>query len=438
MRRGDLVLIRIAVLALLSCLMVLEAMSATVKDVRVWRAPDHTRLVFDLSGPVEHSLLELSSPDRIVVDVQNAKLTIPSGLDLSDTPIERIRTGVRNNTDTRVVLDLRAKVKPRSFALKATEGKDDRLVIDLYDPAAPSKVAAQKPDDKAQRDIIVAIDAGHGGEDPGALGPSRIQEKKVVLAIASELRDLFAKAKGYHPVMIRTGDYYVSLSGRRKLAREAQADVLISIHADAFTNPQANGASVYALSLRGASSTAARYLAQRENDADLVGGVTLSDKDDVLASVLTDLSMTSTLDRSLQMGSAVLKEVGGVARLHKSQVEQAAFAVLKSPDIPSILVETGFISNPTEARRLNNADYRRRMARAIFTGVNDHFYAQPPAGTYIAWVKQQGQETYTIARGDTLSGIADRFNVSVDSLRKQNNLSGSRILVGQKLIIPRS
>ncbi len=438
MRRGDLVLIRIAVLALLSCLMVLEAMSATVKDVRVWRAPDHTRLVFDLSGPVEHSLRELSSPDRIVVDVQNTKLTIPSGLDLSDTPIERIRTGVRNNTDTRVVLDLRAKVKPRSFALKATEGKDDRLVIDLYDPAAPSKVAAQKPDDKAQRDIIVAIDAGHGGEDPGALGPSRIQEKKVVLAIASELRDLFAKAKGYHPVMIRTGDYYVSLSGRRKLAREAQADVLISIHADAFTNPQANGASVYALSLRGASSTAARYLAQRENDADLVGGVTLSDKDDVLASVLTDLSMTSTLDRSLQMGSAVLKEVGGVARLHKSQVEQAAFAVLKSPDVPSILVETGFISNPTEARRLNNADYRRRMARAIFTGVNAHFYAQPPAGTYIAWVKQQGQETYTIARGDTLSGIADRFNVSVDSLRKQNNLSGSRILVGQKLIIPRS
>src|SRR6056300_476081 len=438
MRGGELVLIRIALPALLSCLMPLEAMSASVKGVRVWRAPDHTRLVFDLSGPVEHSLLELSSPDRIVVDVQNTKLTIPSGLDLTDTPIKRIRTGVRNDTDTRVVLDLSAKVKPRSFALKATEGKDDRLVIDLYDPAAPSKVAAQKPDDKAQRDIIVAIDAGHGGEDPGALGPSRIQEKKVVLAIASELRDLFAKAKGYHPVMIRTGDYYVSLSGRRNLAREAQADVLISIHADAFTNPQANGASVYALSLRGASSTAARYLAQRENDADLVGGVTLSDKDDVLASVLTDLSMTSTLDRSLQMGSAVLKEVGGVARLHKSQVEQAAFAVLKSPDIPSILVDTGFISNPTEARRLNNADYRRRMARAIFTGVNDHFSTQPPAGTYIAWVKQQGQETYTIVRGDTLSGIADRFNVSVDSLRKQNNLSGSRILVGQKLIIPRS
>jgi N-acetylmuramoyl-L-alanine amidase len=148
--------------------------------------------------------------------------------------------------------------------------------------------------------------------------------------------------------------------------------------------------------------------------------------------------MTSTLDRSLQMGSAVLKEVGGVARLHKSQVEQAAFAVLKSPDIPSILVETGFISNPTEARRLNNADYRFRMARAIFTGVNDYFYAQPPAGTYMAWVKQKGQETYTIARGDTLSGIADRFNVSVDSLRQHNNLSGSRILVGQKLIIPRS
>ncbi|EGG29718.1 N-acetylmuramoyl-L-alanine amidase [Aequoribacter fuscus] len=421
------------------CLLLSEsALSAKIEELRLWRAPDHTRLVFDLSEPADHTLLELKNPDRLVIDIKKAEWGSTPDLELDGTPIKGVRTAVRNDRDIRVVLDLKSQVKPRSFALKATDTKKDRLVIDLVDPAAPPKVVARKVDNSEKRDIIVAIDAGHGGEDPGAIGPGKIQEKKVVLAIAAELRQLFEDAKGYQPVMIRTGDYYVSLSGRRKLARDAQADVFISIHADAFTNPQANGASVYALSLRGASSTAARYLAQRENAADLVGGVTLSDKDDVLASVLTDLSMTSTLDRSLQMGSSVLAEMGNVARLHKDHVEQAAFAVLKSPDIPSILVETGFISNPTEARRLNNSAYRRKMANAIFAGVSDHFYAQPPPGTYVAWSKEQGQQTYTIARGDTLSGIAQKFKVSVESLRSHNNINGSRILVGQTLVIPRS
>jgi N-acetylmuramoyl-L-alanine amidase len=421
------------------CLLLSEsALSAKIEELRLWRAPDHTRLVFDLSEPADHTLLELKNPDRLVIDIKKAEWGSTPDLELDGTPIKGVRTAVRNDRDIRVVLDLKSQVKPRSFALKATDTKKDRLVIDLVDPAAPPKVVARKVDNSEKRDIIVAIDAGHGGEDPGAIGPGKIQEKKVVLAIAAELRQLFEDAKGYQPVMIRTGDYYVSLSGRRKLARDAQADVFISIHADAFTNPQANGASVYALSLRGASSTAARYLAQRENAADLVGGVTLSDKDDVLASVLTDLSMTSTLDRSLQMGSSVLAEMGNVARLHKDHVEQAAFAVLKSPDIPSILVETGFISNPTEARRLNNGAYRRKMANAIFAGVSDHFYAQPPPGTYVAWSKEQGQQIYTIARGDTLSGIAQKFKVSVESLRSHNNINGSRILVGQTLVIPRS
>ena len=421
------------------CLLLSEsALSAKIEELRLWRAPDHTRLVFDLSEPADHTLLELKNPDRLVIDIKKAEWGSTPDLELDGTPIKGVRTAVRNDRDIRVVLDLKSQVKPRSFALKATDTKKDRLVIDLVDPAAPPKVVARKVDNSEKRDIIVAIDAGHGGEDPGAIGPGKIQEKKVVLAIAAELRQLFEDAKGYQPVMIRTGDYYVSLSGRRKLAREAHADVFISIHADAFTNPQANGASVYALSLRGASSTAARYLAQRENAADLVGGVTLSDKDDVLASVLTDLSMTSTLDRSLQMGSSVLAEMGNVARLHKDHVEQAAFAVLKSPDIPSILVETGFISNPTEARRLNNSAYRRKMANAIFAGVSDHFYAQPPPGTYVAWSKEQGQQTYTIARGDTLSGIAQKFKVSVESIRSHNNINGSRILVGQTLVIPRS
>src|SRR5210317_1119929 len=223
--------------------------------------------------------------------------------------------------------------------------------------------------------------------------------------------------------MIRSGDYYVSLKGRRDLARRRQADLFVSIHADAFKRKEANGASVYALSTRGATSTAASYLAQRENAADLVGGVSLSDKDDVLAGVLADLSMTSTLDTSLKLGGKVLGKMDNIAKLHKRQVEQAGFAVLKSPDIPSILVETGFISNPEESRKLGTRDYQKKMARAIHRGIKDWFLDHPPSGTLVAWQKQQGGRQYTIARGDTLSAIAQRFNVSLSDLKSRNSIS---------------
>ncbi|MDZ7782987.1 MAG: N-acetylmuramoyl-L-alanine amidase [Halioglobus sp.] len=285
---------------------------------------------------------------------------------------------------------------------------------------------------------MIAIDAGHGGEDPGAIGPRRLREKDVVLAIARELHDLLQRDPGFHPALVRTGDYYVSLRGRRDLARQHQADLFVSIHADAFKHSAASGASVYALSTSGATSTAARYLAQRENAADLVGGVRLSDKDDVLAGVLTDLSMTSTLDTSLKLGEGVLRNMDGIAKLHKTRVEQAGFAVLKSPDIPSILVETGFISNPAEARRLAEPAYQRRMAAAIHRGIRDWFLAHPPSGTLVAWQKQQRGREYVIARGDTLSGIAHRFSVSLADLKSYNRLSSSRIMVGQKLNIPQS
>jgi N-acetylmuramoyl-L-alanine amidase len=260
----------------------------------------------------------------------------------------------------------------------------------------------------------------------------------VVLAIAKELNALLKADKGFQPTLIRTGDYYVSLKGRRDLARKRQADLFVSIHADAFKRKEAHGASVYALSTRGATSTAAGYLAQRENAADLVGGVSLSDKDDVLAGVLADLSMTSTLDTSLKLGSVVLGKVDGVAKLHKKQVEQAGFAVLKSPDIPSILVETGFISNPEESRKLVSSSYQKKMARAIHAGIKDWFLAHPPSGTLIAWQKQQGGRQYTIARGDTLSGIAQRFRVPLADLKSYNSISGngSSIRIGQKLLIP--
>jgi len=430
--------------AILALLLASSTWAVEVHDVRLWRAPDNTRIVFDLTGPTEHKLMVLDSPRRIVVDIENARLkTDLSDLKLANTPVSGIRSGVRNGDDLRVVLEMSATVNPRSFVLKANEKAGDRLVLDLYDQQAEGKsttVTTVKKSVKqsAKRDIIIAIDAGHGGEDPGAIGPNKRREKVVVMAIARELDALFKSDNGFAPTLIRSGDYYISLRGRRELARKRQADLFVSIHADAFKRKEAHGASVYALSTRGATSTAASYLAQRENAADLVGGVSLSDKDDVLAGVLADLSMTSTLDTSLKLGGKVLGKMDNIAKLHKRQVEQAGFAVLKSPDIPSILVETGFISNPEESRKLVSSSYQKKMARAIHAGIKDWFLAHPPSGTLIAWQKQQGGRQYVIASGDTLSGIAQRFNVSLSDLKSYNSISGtgSKIRVGQKLLIP--
>jgi len=422
--------------AILGLLATPAALAVDVQDVRLWRAPDHTRIVFDLSGPAEHKLMLLDNPSRIVLDIEDTHLKASlTDLALKNTPVKAVRSGVREGDDLRVVLDMSATVKPRSFALKANEKTGDRLVLDLYDKTSTGTVK-KSVRQTSKRDIIVAIDAGHGGEDPGAIGPSRRREKVVVLAIARELHKLFAADKGFDPQLIRSGDYYISLKGRRDLARKKQADLFVSIHADAFKRKEAHGASVYALSTRSATSTTASYLAQRENAADLVGGVSLDDKDDVLAGVLADLSMTSTLDTSLKLGSGVLRHMDTVAVLHKKQVEQAGFAVLKSPDIPSILVETGFISNPEESRKLASSSYQKKMARAIHAGIKTWFIEHPPSGTLLAWNKQQGLQQYTIASGDTLSGIAQRFRVSVSDLQAHNGLKGTQIKIGQKLNIP--
>jgi len=426
----------------LALVLALPVQAAEVLDVRLWRAPDHTRVVFDLSEPVSHSLLELDNPRRLVVDMPDVRLLEAlTDLPLENTPIDRVRSGVREGDDLRIVFDLAAQIRPKSFPLAPNERTGHRLVLDLFDVGSEGedsqdvKSVEQLSD---RRDIVVAIDAGHGGEDPGALGPKKLQEKKVVLAIARKLQAKLRDTPGLKPVMIRDGDYYVSLRGRRDLARKHQADLFVSIHADAFRMASANGASVYALSTKGASSTAAQYLADRENAADLVGGVRLSDKDDVLAGVLADLSMTATLDTSLSLGARVLGEIDDIAKLHKRKVEQAGFAVLKSPDIPSILVETGFISNPGEADRLNTSAYQNKMASAIHDGIVVWFKSHPPAGTLLAWQRAQqgGAQQYVIARGDTLSEIAERYRVSVKSLKETNGISGSTIRIGQVLTIP--
>lgn len=420
--------------------MAIPVYSANIEDVRVWRAPDHTRVVLDLSAPVSHKVMTLDNPTRIVVDIDSAKMQADlTGLDFQGSPVFKVRSGVKDKTGLRVVLDVNSRVKPRSFLLPKNDQYGDRLVVDLYDKKQSNQVV-KHVNDKNRRDIVIAIDAGHGGEDPGASGPGRLREKKVVLAIAKELNYLLKQRKGYQPVMIRNGDYFVGLQKRRGLARKAQADLMVSIHADAFKNSKAYGSSVYALSRKGASSAMAGVLAEDANNSDLVGGVSLGDKDDVLAGVLADLSMAASLDASIQIGTDVVSEMGKISRLHSRKVEQANFSVLRSPDVPSILVETGFISNPGEAKKLSTKNYQRKMARAIYNGITRHFADSPPPDTYLAWQKRQRDSTveHVIASGDTLSGIAQRYQVSVASIRQQNDLMSSAIKIGQKLIIPSS
>ena len=431
----------LTLMILAASLLVSQAFAADINGVRMWRAPDHTRLVFDLSGPVKHEIITLSSPERVVIDISAASLKSSfDSLDFDKTPITKLRSGVRNKKDLRLVLDMNQAIKPRSFLLAANGDLHDRLVVDLYDQKQKSSPVIISANNSKKRDIIIAIDAGHGGEDPGALGPGKLREKDVVLKISKKLKDKIDKTAGYSARLIRTGDYYIGLTKRRQLARQYQADMFVSIHADAFSDARANGTSVYALSPRGATSASAKFLAQKQNSADLVGGVSLSDKDDVLASVLFDLSMTASLDASLDVGREVLTQIKQVSRLHKKQVEQAGFAVLKSPDMPSILVETGFISNPQESRRLNSSSYQYKMANAIHVGIERYFSSHPPDGTLIAWQQQNSGKgrQYVVSSGDTLSGIAQRYKVSVNSLKRTNSIASSKIRVGQKLKIPAS
>ncbi|QTN48471.1 N-acetylmuramoyl-L-alanine amidase [Ectopseudomonas mendocina] len=445
-----------------------EALAASdVRSVRLWRAPDNTRLVFDLSGPVQHSVFTLAAPDRIVIDVTGAKLaTSLDQLSLANTPITGLRSAQRSAEELRVVIDLSAPVSPKSFTLAPNQQYGHRLVVDLFDqgsapPATqapsvadgtpPVPVTPTQPPPKltpvpnGKRDIVVAIDAGHGGEDPGALSPVKGQyEKNVTLAIAKELQRQVNAEKGFRGELVRTGDYFIPLRKRTEIARKKGADLFVSIHADAAPRSSAFGASVYALSERGATSETARWLADAENQSDLIGGagnVSLDDKDKMLAGVLLDLSMTASLSSSLNVGQKVLSNMGNITPLHKRRVEQAGFMVLKSPDIPSILVETGFISNPNEARKLHTASHQQALARSITSGVKQFFHENPPPGTYVAWLRDEGKiaagpREHVVARGESLALIAQRYQISLAALRSANKLNGDVIKVGQTLQIP--
>ena len=449
MNTGICRLYALGILMLMIVLSMPATASTAVESVRIWPAPDHTRLVLDVGGAVDHNIFSLVGPSRLVIDLKDSRLKADfDALDLSGSPIRRIRSAPRNGSDLRVVLDLKKDIKPRSFQLQPNQQYGHRLVVDLIEEGARKARQEAQPtvteSVNGKRDIVVVVDAGHGGEDPGAIGPRGTHEKDVVLNMSRTLADMINLKPGYTAKLTRTGDYYIDLRSRTILARKHNADLFVSVHADAFRTPQPRGASVFALSQRGATSETARWLAQSENRSDLIGGsggVSLEGRDEMLAGVLLDLSMTASINSSLGVGSTILDRLGNVAKLHKKGVEQAAFAVLKSPDIPSILVEAGFISNPREEKNLSNSAYQRKLSEAVFRGIDDYFRKTPPPGTLLAWQKRNGEgqvSQYRIQRGDTLSGVARRMQTTVSELMHYNGLNNDRVMVGQTLRIPAS
>ena len=424
------------VLLLLACAAAYA--ETTVEDIRIWAENDKTRIVLDLSRAAAHSIFTLRGPDRLVVDLDDGRLArtltaMPQGAGA----VRSIRSAIQADGDLRVVLDLNAEVRSRSFTTGPNAKYGDRLVIDLQQSGEVATVKRASESYRPGRDIVIAIDPGHGGKDPGAVGKRRTREKDVALSISRKLAERINAEPGMRAVLVRDRDIYIDHRERTAIARRHKADLFVSIHADAVSDRRASGASVYALSLKGASDEAARQLAERENAS--VGGVALEGKDDVLASVLIDLSQNASLSASLEVGDKVIREMGKVARLHRKTVQQAGLLVLKSPDMPSILVETAFISNPGEEQKLRDAGHQGRLANSILAGLRNYFYTNPPPDTQIAAnLRRQParQVRHVISRGDTLSEIAERYNVSTAAIRAANRLSNDKIRVGQTLSIP--
>lgn len=435
--------------SLVACCVPVHLAAATVEEVRLWRAPDHTRLVFDLSAPVSYSVFRLENPDRVVIDISDSSFAaVLADLDFAGSPLTAVRAGIRDGNDLRLVLDLAGAVEHESFSLGANGEFRDRLVVDLYD-AVPRQAATARTTPTStspeRRDIRVAIVAGHGGEDPGA--PSfnrRFWEKDVTLGIARAVEARLGQTPGYRPVMIRNGDYSVDLKSRPVIARDNRVDAYISIHADSYRGSEVQGVTVYALSGETADRENIRRVEQKENMADLLGGIAgdtrIAELEDDLALTLLDLSMAWSMEQGVALGTHVLDSVGSVARLRKNKVQGGNLWELRSPDIPSILIETGYLSNPNEAQKLANRGYQETLADAIVQGIKGYFHERPPEGTLVGWQKQNGiepvPELYVVKRGDSLSEIAQRYRVGMAELKAANRLSGNTIRIGQQLTIP--
>ncbi|MEH8021665.1 MULTISPECIES: N-acetylmuramoyl-L-alanine amidase [Rheinheimera] len=423
-----------------SCLLLLVLLSSVaaanqVQGVRVWPSPDNTRIVFDMAAAPVHKSFTLNKPERLVIDLSNIKggSTLPQ-ISGESALIKAIRSSGDANK-MRIVLDLNKATKTSVFALPPTPPYGHRLVVDLFDDSPVENIPPVAI--RAARDIVIAIDAGHGGEDPGSIGPSGFYEKNITLPVATQLARLINAQPGMKAMMVRTNDYYIHVNKRTEIARGQQADLLVSIHADAFTSPQPRGASVWVLSMRRATTEVGRMLEQTERHSELLGGVAEIIKDSVneryLAQTVLDLSMNHSMITAHQVASEVLLELDRIAFLHKKEPQAASLGVLKAPDIPSILVEIGFISNPQEEKLLKSASHQSKLAQSLFTALKRHFEKSPPADSLFA---QQRSREHRVSAGESLSLLAQRYNVSIDDLRHINKLSSDSINVGQTLRIP--
>lgn len=415
------------------------ASSNSIDGIRVWPAPENTRIVFDLKNKPEYKYFTLSKPSRLVIDFKNTKnSTALKALAKNDPRIKLFRTSTaKSKSGTRLVLELAKSYQLTVFPLKPAGQYGDRLVVDLHDKKE-KKQTIKTTTPSGKRDIVIAVVAGHGGDDPGSIGAKGSYEKRVTLAIAKKLSSRINQRKGFKAVMIRTGDYYVKHSRKPELARKHKADLLISIHADAFVSPKPSGASVLVQSSRRANSEFTRWIANREKESELLGGAgetIKKTKDKNLAFTLADMKKEHTMSSSYDFALHVLKQIKQVTKLHKKKPEGLSLAVLKSSDIPSVLIETGFISNPSEEKRLNNKKHQQKLANAIFKAVDNYFIENTPKGTLLASISMK---QHKVRSGESLSVLSQRYKISVVTIKSVNKLKSNVLRIGQTLKIPRA
>ncbi len=416
----------------------LAAQTVHVKNVRIAHVDNRTRIVLDIDRASDYKLFTLSNPNRVVIDLAQGSFNMGGRLPSGTGLVANLRGANRDNGVARLVLDLRDVARPKSFLLEPSGDHGYRIVVDLLPINSHAAPVIVKKVPSGSRDLIIAIDPGHGGKDPGARGRGGLLEKKAVLDIGKRLARLIDDEPGMRAHMTRSDDRFLKLQQRINSAQKAGADLFVSIHADSFSDRRVRGSTIYVLSDKGATDEAAKLLADRENSADLIGGVDIKDKDDMLASVLVDLSQNASLEASMEVGDLFVGEMSRVGKVRKSRVQQAGFRVLKAPDIPSILVETAFISNAQDESNLKSVQYQQRLARAMHHGIKAYFYTNPPQGTKVAQLSrsQRLARQHVIRNGDTLSGIAQRYNVSVARIRSANSLNTNSIRIGQVLRIP--
>ncbi|MDV7105690.1 N-acetylmuramoyl-L-alanine amidase [Vibrio sp. TH_r3] len=428
-----------------------------LESLRVWPSPDETRVVIDLTSEVDYSYFTLSSPNRLVIDLKNTELNAKLPIDVNDSKIlSKIRSsGAPSKGTYRLVFVLKEKVTAKLFKLKPTPGGQygHRLVVDLPHSSkssvetpvikntspttSPSKDASQF---SGNADIVVAIDAGHGGEDPGSIGPSKKYEKHATLSISQKIAQQLNSVAGIKAVLTRNGDYFVNLNKRSDIARRSKAHLLVSVHADSFSSPKPRGGSVFVLNTRRANTEISRWVEKHEQQSELLGGagqvLAKNQADKNVSQTLLDLQFSHSQKEGYKVATNILAEMGKIIRLHKKQPVHASLAVLKSPDIPSVLVETGFISNPTEEKLLFQTSHQDKLARALTKAIVQYFEQNPPEGTLFA--QKKTAHKHKVVKGDSLSVIAQRYGLTTQAIMKANNLKSSGLKIGQVLVIPAS